>query len=310
MATLSVVVSAWNEASTIDRCLRSVRWADEIILVDNQSSDQTAAIARKYTRTIYHRPNNPMLNVNKNYGFTKASGDWILSLDADEEIPKTLVGEIRSVTSQRAKETLSSDVVGYWISRKNIIFGKWIQHGLWWPDEQLRLFQRGKGKFPCLHVHEYIHVEGKTNHLVEPYNHYNYTTITQYIRKMDSLYTNDEVKRLLATGYIFSWYDALRFPLSDFVKIYFAQEGYRDGLHGLVLSMLQGMYSFIVFAKLWEAQGFRTQDVALRALEREFDYNSRELHYWKLTAEIKQSSDLLHRLWLKLKRRYGSSRNT
>ena len=310
MATLSVVVSAWNEASTIDRCLNSISWADEIILVDNQSSDQTVAIARKYTRTIYHQPNNPMLNVNKNYGFTKASGDWILSLDADEEIPETLAGEIRSVVRQNSKKTAPNDVVGYWIARKNIIFGKWIEHGLWWPDEQLRLFQRGKGKFPCVHIHEYLQVEDKTSHLIEPYMHYNYTTVSQFIRKIDSLYTNDEVKRLLATGYTLSWYDALRFPLSDFVKIYFAQEGYKDGLHGLVLSMLQGMYSFIVFAKLWEAHGFGEQDVTLRVLEREFDHNSRELNYWKLTTQIKQSSDLIPRLWLKLKRRYGIHRNT
>lgn len=310
MATLSVVVSAWNEASTIDRCLSSVRWADEIILVDNQSSDQTAVIARKYTGTIYHQSNNPMLNVNKNYGFTKASGDWILSLDADEEIPEKLASEIRTLLRQHGKKTFPNDVVGYWIARKNIIFGKWIQHGLWWPDEQLRLFQRGKGKFPCIHVHEYIQVEGKTDHMVEPYMHYNYSSITQYIRKMDTLYTTDEVKRHLSTGYNFPWYDALRFPLSDFVKIYFAQEGYKDGLHGLVLSMLQGMYSFIVFAKIWEARGFGEQDIALRALERELDYNRKELQYWKLTVEIKQSRDILHRLWLKLKRRYAISRST
>lgn len=310
MTTLSVVVSAWNEASTIDRCLKSVQWADEIILVDNQSSDKTVAIAQKFTRMIYHRPNNPMLNVSKNYGFTKASGDWILSLDADEEIPKALADEIRFVLGQNAKKSVPSDIVGYWIPRKNIIFGKWIQHGLWWPDEQLRLFLRGKGKFPCVHIHEYLQVDGKTSHLTESYVHYNYTSVSQFIRKMDTLYTNDEVKRLMATGYTFSWYDALRFPLSDFVKIFFAQEGYKDGLHGLVLSMLQGVYSFIVFAKLWEAQGFREQEVALRALEREINHNSRELNYWKLTAEIKQSSNVIHTLWLKLKRRYGMDHNS
>lgn len=310
MATLSVVVSAWNEASTIDRCLSSIRWADEIILVDNQSSDQTAVIARKYTDKIYHQQNNPMLNVNKNYGFTKASGDWILSLDADEEIPEKLAGEIRTLLRQYGKKRVPTNVVGYWIARKNIIFGKWIQHGLWWPDEQLRLFQREKGKFPCVHIHEYVQVDGKTSHLTQPFMHYNYSSISQFIRKMDTLYTNDEVKRLVATDYSFSWYDTLRFPLSDFVKIYFAQEGYKDGLHGLVLSMLQAVYSFIVFAKLWEAQGFREQEVALPALEREIDHNFRELNYWKLTAEVKQSSDVIHTVWLKLKRRYGIYRNT
>lgn len=308
MATLSVVISAWNEASTIERCLKSVRWADEIILIDNKSSDQTVSLARTYTRLIYHQSNKSMLNTNKNYGFAKASSDWILSLDADEEIPESLTGEILSILSEKSKMTTPDDIVGYWIPRKNIIFGKWIQHGLWWPDEQLRLFQRGKGKFPCNHIHEYIQVDGKTSQLKAPFMHYNYTSISQFIRKMDSLYTNDEVKRHLSTGYNFSWHDAVRFPLSDFVKIYFAQDGYKDGIHGLVLSMLQAVYSFIVFAKLWEAHGFREQDIELRSLDREMEHNRRELQYWNLTASIKQSTDVLRTLWLKLKRRYETHR--
>src|SRR3989344_3655909 len=146
---ISVVISAYNEEAMIEDCLKSVKdLADEIIFVDNTSTDKTVEITKKYTKKIFVRENDPvMLNRNKNFGFTKATGDWILSLDADERLTPELSAEIRN--SIRAHQ-----FVAYEIPRKNIIFGKWIQHSIWWPDYNLRLFRRGKGKFPEKHVHE------------------------------------------------------------------------------------------------------------------------------------------------------------
>src|SRR3989344_500962 len=100
MKTISVVISAYNEEKNIEKCLRSVAWSEEIILVDNTSLDKTAALAKKYSRHIYKRPNNPMLNTNKNYGFSKATGDFILCLDADEQVEEELKNEIRLLLSQ------------------------------------------------------------------------------------------------------------------------------------------------------------------------------------------------------------------
>ena len=143
---LSVVISAYNEERMIEDCLKSARFADEIILVDNQSTDKTTEIAKRYTNKIFFRTNNPlMLNLNKNFGFTKATGDWILSLDADERVSKELKEEINNIIHQSS--AISHQQSGYLIPRKNIIFGKWIQHGLWYPDDQLRLLRKGKGKF-------------------------------------------------------------------------------------------------------------------------------------------------------------------
>src|SRR4030043_2088266 len=159
MSSISVVVSAWNEEGKIERCLASAKWANELIVVDNSSIDKTPHVAKKMGATVFTRPNNPMLNINKNFGFEKASSDLILCLDADEQLTPELSGEIQKVIRD------SQETVGYWISRKNIIFGKWIEHGLWWPDKQLRLFRQGKGKFPCKHVHEYIEVSGPTGEL-------------------------------------------------------------------------------------------------------------------------------------------------
>src|SRR3990172_4504796 len=157
--TLSVVVSAYNEEKSLGRCLASVGFADEIIVVDNQSQDKTVEVAKKFTKKIYSQKNILMLNTNKNYGFGKATGDWILNLDADEEIPKDLAQEIKTIIQTKPK------YAGYWIRRKNIIFGKWVTHGLWWPDKQIRLFRRGKGKFACVHIHEYVSIEGQVGEL-------------------------------------------------------------------------------------------------------------------------------------------------
>lgn len=297
--SVSVVISAWNEEKNLRRCLTSVSWADEIIVVDSSSTDGTARIAREFTPHVFKRPNNMMLNVNKNFGFTKATSDWILSLDADEEVPGTLKKEILRMLEQQ-------DIVGFWIPRKNISFGKWIKHGLWWPDKQLRLFRRGAGAFPCQHVHEYLEVEGKTESLVEPYIHYNYDSISQFIRKMDTIYTESELSKLIATNYRLAWYDAFRFPISDFVKIYFAQEGYKDGLHGLVLGILQAIYSFVVFAKLWEKQRFPDITISPTMVSGELHRIGHEVCYWSLTSQMKEVQNPLQRLWIRLKRRYGT----
>ena len=116
---LSVVVSVFNGEKDLDACLRSASFADEIIVINNSSLDKTGEIASKYTDKVFTMPNNPMLNVNKNYGFSKANGEWILSLDADEQVTPELAQDIKS-------EILNpkSEINGYWIPRKNIIFGK------------------------------------------------------------------------------------------------------------------------------------------------------------------------------------------
>lgn len=300
MVDCSVVISAYNEEGSIERCLNSVIWAKEIILIDSSSTDATVRLAKKYTSKIYSQPNNLMLNKNKNYGFTKAANKWILSLDADEEIPESLASQIQRFLEDESKR----EIIGFWIPRKNILFGKWIEHGLWWPDKQLRLFQKGRGSFPCKHVHEYIDVDGPIGELTEPYIHYNYQTISQFLRKMDTIYTQSEVEKLVLSNYQLAWHDAIRFPASDFIKIYFAQSGYKDGLHGLVLAMLQSFYSFVVFCKLWEKHNFNKEDISMASLSQELVREGKELRYWQRTADIENSSHGLSKLWHRILRKY------
>lgn len=260
MTTLSVVFSVYNEEKHLEEALKSVRGlADEIIIVDNESTDRTAQISKKYTKSVYEHKNTPnSLNTTKNYGFSKAKGDWILSLDADERVSPDLVKEIFSILNVQ-RSTLNSPI-GYWIPRKNIVFGKWIQHGIWYPDKQLRLFRRGSGKFPEKHNHEYLEVTGELAELQNHLIHQNYQTIVQFVDKMNHTYTDNEAEVLLASGKKLEWFDAIRMPASDFILNFFRRQSYKDGLHGLILSLLQAFYALLVFAKAWEKQGFWEYD--------------------------------------------------
>lgn len=224
-----------------------------------------------------------MLNVNKNLGFLKAKGRWILNLDDDELIPEDLAEEIRRITQKKGRAD------GYWLPRKNIIFGKWIKHGLWWPDKQLRLFVNGKGTFPQKHVHEYIRIDGPTDTLTHPFIHHNYQNIQQYMDKMLTIYIPNEVET--RKGYDVHWADALRFPASDFLKVYFAQDGYKDGLHGLVLAMLQGIYAFLVFVHLWEKKGFPEHEIPSASFRRESKTVAFDLRYWEYDRRIRSETN-------------------
>jgi glycosyltransferase involved in cell wall biosynthesis len=242
MGKISVVVSAYNEEKNIEACLKSVKeLADEIIVVDNSSTDQTAEIAGKFTKKVYKQANDPTkIDLQKNFGFSKATGDWILSLDADERIPAELVKEIESIIKDE-----DVHIAGYWIPRKNVIFGKWIKSDMWWPDYQLKIFRSGNGGFEE-GVHKALRVEGVTDRLDNFLIHENYTSVFQYIEKLNN-YTSIEANNLAKDGYRFNWLDAIRFPVDDFVKTFFLQKGYSDGLHGLVLSSLQAFYMEVVF---------------------------------------------------------------
>ncbi|MDO8487439.1 MAG: glycosyltransferase family 2 protein [Candidatus Curtissbacteria bacterium] len=296
---ISVVISAFNEEKMIEDCLKSAKLvADEIILVDNTSQDSTVEIAKKYTDKIFIRPNDPvMLNRNKNFGFSKATGDWIISLDADERITGQLASEIKKAVAKK-------DFNGWEIPRKNIIFGKWIRHSIWWPDYNLRLFRRGYGKFAEKHVHEKLDVKGEIGQLENPMTHYNYQTVSQFIGKLDKTYTESEVDNFLKSGKSIFWYDAIRWPANDFIKTFFFQQGYKDGLHGLILSQLQAFYALIFFAKVWERkENFKdlTPDNFFMEFLKELSQIAKDIKYW--IYEVLMEENPAKKILFRIKRR-------
>ena len=283
MSKLSAVISAYNEEKNIERCLKSLSFADEIVVVDNSSTDKTAALAKKFTDKVFTQKNDPAaVDLQKNFGFEKATSEWILSIDADEEVSKQLREEIELVIKKR------TIISGYWLPRQNYIFGKWIEHSGWYPDYQLRLFKRGKGKYVKAHVHEPIAIEGETGHLRHNIIHHNYETIAQFLNKTVSLYAPNEAEERLRTGYEFSYFDAIRFPLNEFLSRFFARKGYKDGFHGLILAIFMGFYHFIVFTFIWEKQGFKEYDKNnfLDATEKEMRNAGKDIVYWIAKEKI------------------------
>jgi glycosyltransferase involved in cell wall biosynthesis len=299
---LSAVISTYNSASVIEECLKSLAFADEILVVDHKSEDDTAKIARRFTKHIFSQPNDPeKIDLQKNYGFEKAHGDWILSIDADERVSEALAKEIRSAID------LDSGFVAYKMPRRNIIFNKWIEHSIWWPDLQLRLFQKNKGKYAKTKVHQDLEIDGTVGELQQPLDHENYQSISQYLTKMDR-YTENEANDFVSQNTHFMWIDIVRMPVQDFLKTFFLQEGYKDGLHGLVLSILQGFYMFLVITKVWEKQGFREENSPnfLSTLVEEWERLQQEITYWILTAMASSSSNPLKKISYKLQRKYTS----
>ncbi len=294
---VSVVISSFNEEERIEDCLKSVsKIAKEIIFIDNSSTDKTASIARKYTDKVYVRENNIMLNINKNYGFDKATGEWILSLDSDERVEKELEDEILSLPEE-------STIDGYYIPRKNIIFGKWIKHTGWYPDFQLRLFKKSRGRFAEKQVHEMLSIEGATDHLRSPMNHINYENISQFLNKMIKTYTVSEAEHLAKEGYKYQAIDIVKMPLSEFVKRFFAEKGYLDGMHGLTLSLLQAFYHFVVFLRLWEMNNYQEVSDTSGLLKEGTRMVRHEFVYWGQQKNIENEKNTIKKQFYKVKRK-------
>lgn len=297
--SISVVIMAFNREDKIGKALDSVKdFADEIIIVDNESTDKTAAIARKYTKKVFTQKNNPLdIDRQKNFGFSKATMEWTLNLDADEQVTPELAEEIKSVIADE------SPTIGYWIPRKNIIFGKWIQHAGWYPDHQLRLFKTGKGTYTSGHVHEMIHLEGKTEYLHTDLLHENYESIDQFISRNLLQYAKNEAQAKIAERYVFSFSDALLFPANEFFSRYFAREGYKDGFHGLMLSLFMAVYHLVVFAYVWEEEKFPQKELSIQELERTTEKIEKESRYWFATTAINNEKNPLQKILLKVKRK-------
>lgn len=272
---ISVVITAFNEEKKIVDCIKSVSFANEVIVIDSNSTDNTGKLAKENGAAVFKRPNHPMLNINKNFGFEKAKNEWIISLDSDERVTPELEGEILAVIKSNPEKN------GFFIPRKNIIFGKWIEHTGWYPDYQLRLFKKNKGKFAEKHVHELLAIEGEAGHLKNPFVHYNYESISQFLDKMFRIYTISESENLIKSGYQAELPDAIRLPAKEFLNRYFYGKGYLDGAHGLILSMLMAFYHLVVFLRVWEMQGYKENEKnTLQVFDKEFKSVKKDIIFW------------------------------
>ncbi|HDP70494.1 MAG TPA: glycosyltransferase family 2 protein [Actinobacteria bacterium] len=252
LAHLSALILTYNEAEDISGCLDTLKWANEIIIIDSLSTDNTLEICKNYTDKVYARKFDNF-SAQRNFGITKATGDWILFVDADERVTPELKEEITNIITSNNHE-----FTGYFIPRKNILFNKWIKYSGWNNDKQLRFFMRGRGKWAGI-VHEKVEVDGKVGQLTGFLVHNIDTRICDFVSKLNS-YTNLEAQKLKEAKKPYKLRNLILQPPYVFFKCYFKHLGYKDGIQGLLLSSLMGIYWFLVYAKLWELYANQDSD--------------------------------------------------
>jgi glycosyltransferase involved in cell wall biosynthesis len=246
---LSVVLITRNEAGRISRCLDSVRWADELIVVDQNSTDGTAAICEAYGAKVLLREMRAGFGEQKQFAIEQATCPWILSLDADEVLTPELAREVRAALRD------PGPYVGFSMPRLTCYLGRFIRHCGWYPRPVLRLFRRGHGWFTPSAVHEEVRVDGPIGALHGDLLHYSYDSLSDHLRKLD-LYTSYDAGMMAQRGARLTVSNAPWLfcgkPILVFAWKYFVQQGFREGRHGLILSGMAAFVSFLNAAKLWE----------------------------------------------------------
>jgi glycosyltransferase involved in cell wall biosynthesis len=269
LVTLSVVIITHNEESNIGLTLESVKplvsdGKGEIIIVDSGSTDRTVEIAKSYGATVFTEKWKGFA-AQKNSAIGKASGDWILSLDADEEVDSEmaefighlLFGRVRHTTHKGVPSSdfavVATSVHGFWIKRKNYFLGRWMKHGGFWPDPKLRLFRRGLGVIPDRPVHETVEITGPTRPLGEgALVHHSYQTLSDYLDHMNR-YSSLGAEMAVAKGRRgFSVINIVLRPLATFIYNYLFRLGFLDGREGLLLHLYHAVYVSWKYAKAWE----------------------------------------------------------
>jgi (heptosyl)LPS beta-1,4-glucosyltransferase len=295
---ISVVINTRNEEQNLPRALKSVeKLADEIIVVDMESTDKTVSIAKKAGAKVFTHKHTGIVEPARDFAIKKATGDWILILDADEEVSFSLVKKLKDIT----KDESSADY--YRLPRKNIIFGKWIQNSRWWPDYIIRFFKNGKVSWSEI-IHSVPTTEGRGIDLEMKEElaivHHNYDSVEQYILRMNT-YTTKQADLLQESGYKFNWVDLWTKPMNEFFSRYFFGSGYKDGVHGLALSLLQMLSDVVVYLKVWQHQKFKEQEIKLQDIVSVMKDSEKDLHYWQADALVKMHGGIKNRIKRKFK---------
>jgi glycosyltransferase involved in cell wall biosynthesis len=245
MLELSVVILTKNEEKNIKDCLESVYgWADEIIVVDDESTDKTREIAGRYGAKILIRTMD-IEGRHRNFAYAQAKNQWVLSLDADERVTSELKGEI---TSTLPKETSYN---GFTIPRRNYIGGYWVRYGGWYPSPQLKLFRKDKFRYEEVEVHPRAFMEDPCGHLKSDIIHYSYKSIEDFLNKMNNQ-TSREAQKWFSQNKPMRLGRFLWRTYDRFFRSYIGKKAYKDGYMGFVVSYFAGLYQFLSYLKYRE----------------------------------------------------------
>ena len=230
--TLSVILITKNESANIDACLASVAFADEWIVVDSQSSDDTCARARAFGATVITTDDWPGFGAQKQRALDRATGRWVLSIDADERVGPELAASVRRVVSMAAE----TGPVAYELPRLSSFCGRWIRHGDWYPDRVLRLFRRGHARFSADRVHERIVADGPVGRLEGDLLHHTMPTRDDARAKMER-YSSEGAAKAVAAGKRGGALSAVVHAAWAFVRTYVLRRGFLDGAAGFTLAV-------------------------------------------------------------------------
>lgn len=243
MTPVTVTIITLNEAGHIRACLDAVRWADERLVVDSGSTDGTPDLARAAGARVIER-DWPGYSQQKNFAAAQAAHDWILSVDADERVTPELAAEIRELMQR------GPDAAGYRMPRVTWHLGRWIRSTDWYPDRQLRLYDRRRATWPARRVHESVTADGSVVDLKQELQHFAYRDISHHLQTMDR-YTTLAAEEMHAAGRGAGLFDLTIHPWAAFMRNYFLRGGIKDGLPGFIISTTNAYYVFLKFAKLW-----------------------------------------------------------
>ncbi len=249
---ITACVIARNEAKNIVPCLESLAWADERLVLDSFSHDNTVALARQEGARVEQRVFDNFA-AQRDAALDLSTGDWVLFVDADERVSRQLAAEARAAVqgAEEGWQEQGKGIAGYWLPRRNVILGRWIKGGGWYPDYQLRLLRRGFARYDKRHlVHETVLLDGGEGRLDEALLHYNYTSLWQLLSKQRA-YVSLEAQSLYEKGARGRPHSIVLQPLREFWRRFVSLKGWRDGRHGLLLALLMAAYNGVAYYKVW-----------------------------------------------------------
>lgn len=260
---ISAVVLSHNDCLNIKRTLQSLIWCDEIVVIDDFSTDATADIAKKHGATVYQRHLTNDFSAQRNFGLTKAKYEWVLYVDSDEVVSKNLADEIQSVVpgvtrnpfsflSDSGPEAGMTNAVGYYIKRNDFLFGKWLRYGETAGTKLLRLAKKDAGVW-IRPVHEVWNIQGPTGILKNPLLHYPHPNVAQFLDEINH-YSTLNAQYLYKTKSPSHAWQILVYPKAKFFLNYIIRLGFLDGIQGLVFALLMSFHSYLTRGKLWLLQ--------------------------------------------------------
>jgi glycosyltransferase involved in cell wall biosynthesis len=244
MQQISAALITYNEEHNITEALQSLSWVDEIVVVDSGSTDRTLEICRQFTPRIFHRDWTGYVD-QKNFAMDQARHDWIFSLDADERCSLKLQDEIQELARNEFRRS------GYRIPRVAFFMGRWIRHGDWYPDYQLRLFDRKHGRWEGGRVHESVRLQEKPEYLSGEIYHFTYGSLSDYLRRLE-IYSNLAAFDYQQQGKSSTPLRLFGNPLVTFIKAYLIKRGFLDGTPGFAVAVMGAISVFFKYAKLYE----------------------------------------------------------